>query len=147
MEEREAVLREFLTQDPADIAEVLADLSQDQATDLVHHLFLSQAAAEPLGEMDADDSAELVAQLDRTEASKILSRMDPDDAVDLLLELSEDVQQELLSRLSRSDARVLTELLAYPPDSAGGLMSPEVVPLPLSMSVQDAIQHLRQRVQ
>jgi len=147
MEERKAVLREFLAQDPADIAEVLADLSQDQATDLVHHLFLSQAAADPLGEMDADDSAELVAQLDRTEASKILSRMDPDDAVDLLLELPEDVQQELLSRLSRSDARVLTDLLAYPPDSAGGLMSPEVVTVSLAMSAQAAINYLRQRVQ
>jgi len=147
MQEREAVLREFLAQNPADIAEVLGDLSQDQATDLVHHLFLSQAAAEPLGEMDADDSAELVAQLDRKEASVILARMDPDDAVDVLLELPEEVQQELLSRLSRSDARVLTELLAYPPDSAGGLMSPEVVPLSLSMSVQEAVDHLRQRVQ
>lgn len=147
MEERIAVLREFLAQDPADIAEVLDDLSQDQATDLIHHLFLSQAAAEPLGEMDADDSAELVARLDRTVASEILSRMDPDDAVDVLLELPEVVQQELLSRLSRSDARLLKQLLAYPPDSAGGLMSPEVIPLPLSMSVHDAIQHLRQRVQ
>jgi len=147
MEERKIVLRELLTQNPADIAEVLADLSQDQATDLVHHLFLRHAAAEPLGEMDADDSAELVVQLDRTEASEILSRMDPDDAVDLLLELPEEVQQELLSRLSRSDARVLTDLLAYPPDSAGGLMSPEVIPLSLTMSVQDAIDHLRQRVQ
>lgn len=147
MEERKIALRELLTLDPADIAELLADLSQDQATDLVHHLFLRQAAAEPLGEMDPDDSAELVAQLDRKEASLILSRMDPDDAVDLLLELPEEVQQELLSRLSRSDARVLTDLLAYPPDSAGGLMSPEVIPLSLSMSVQDAINHLRQRVQ
>jgi len=147
MDERKIVLRELLALDPADIAELLADLSQDQATDLVHHLFLRHAAAEPLGEMDPDDSAELVVQLDRKEASLILSRMDPDDAVDLLLELPEEVQQELLSRLSRSDARVLTDLLAYPPDSAGGLMSPEVIPLSLSMSVQDAIDHLRQRVQ
>lgn len=147
MEERKIVLRELLEQNPADVAEVLADLSQDQATDLIHHLFLRQAAAEPLGEMDADDSAELVVHLDRKEASLILSRMDPDDAVDLLLELPEDIQQELLSRLSRSDAKVLSDLLAYPPDSAGGLMSPEVVPLSLTMSAQDAIVHLRQRMQ
>lgn len=147
MEERKIVLRELMEQDPADIAEVLADLSQDQAADLVHHLFLRQAAAEPLGEMDPDDSAELVVQLDRKEASEILSRMDPDDAVDLLLELPEGVQQELLSRLSRTEAKVLSDLLVYPPDSAGGLMSPEVVPLSLTMSAQDAIDHLRQRVQ
>lgn len=147
MEERKGVLRQLMELDPADIAEVLAELSQEQATDLIHHLFLRQAAAEPLGEMDADDSAELVVQLDRKEASEILSRMDPDDAVDLLLELPEDIQQELLSRLSQSEAKVLTDLLVYPPDSAGGLMSPEVVPLSLTMSAQDAIDHLRRRVQ
>ena len=147
MEERKIVLRELMEQYPADIAEVLADLSQEQATDLVHRLFLRQAAAEPLGEMDPDDSAELVVQLDRKEASEILSRMDPDDAVDLLLELAEDVQQELLSRLSRTEAKVLSDLLVYPPDSAGGLMSPEVVPLSLAMSARDAIDQLRQRMQ
>ena len=145
MEERKIVLRELLAKDPADIAELLEDLSQEQAADLVHRLFLRHAAAEPLGEMDPDDSAELVAQLDRTEASEILSRMDPDDAVDLLLELPEAIQQELLSRLSRESAEVLTELLAYPADTAGGLMSPEVVPLSLSLSVQEAIDLLRRR--
>jgi len=146
MEERKIILRELMKQSPADIAEILVDLSQDQATDLIHRLFLRNAAAEPLGEMEPDDSAELVIQLDRKEASEILARMDPDDAADLLFELPEDIQQELLSRLSRSDAQVLSDLLAYPPDSAGGLMSPEVVPLSLSMTVQDAMNHLRSRV-
>ena len=71
MEERKAVLRGLLAEDPADIAEVLADLSQEQAADLVHLLFLRHAAAEPLGEMDPDESAQLVAQLDRAEAVRV----------------------------------------------------------------------------
>ena len=146
MDERKIILRELIRQNPADIAEILADLSHDQATDLLHRLFLRHAAAEPLGEMDPDESAELVAQMDRWEASEILSRMDPDDAVDLLLELPEEMKQELLSRLSHTDAKVLSDLLAYPSDTAGGLMSPEVVPLSLDLKVQDAITQLRSRV-
>jgi magnesium transporter len=145
MEDRKIVLRELLAKDPADIAEILEGLSPEQAADLVHRLFLRHAAAEPLGEMDPDDSAEVVVQLDRAEASEILSRMDPDDAVDLLLELPEEIQQELLSKLSHREAKVLTELLAYPADTAGGLMSPEIVPLSLSLSVQQAIDLLRHR--
>jgi len=145
MERRKIVLRELLAKDPADIAELLEELSQQQAADLVHRLFLRHAAAEPLGEMDPDDSAELVVQLDRAEASEILARMDPDDAVDVLLELPEEIQQDLLSKLSRQDAEVLTDLLAYPPDTAGGLMSPEIVPLSLSMSAGEAIDLLRRR--
>ena len=147
MEERKIILRELLEQDPADVAEVLSDLSEEQATDLIHRLFLRHAAAEPLGEMEPDESAELFVKLDREEASEILSRMDPDDAVDLLFELPEKVQQELLARLSKKDAKVLADLLAYPPDTAGGLMSPEIVPLSLSMTVQDAIDLLRHRAE
>jgi len=143
MDERKILLRELLTRAPADVAEVLAGLSEEQAAELVHGLFLRRAAAGALGEMEPEESAALMAQLDRAEASVILSRMDPDDAVDLLLELPDEVQEELLSRLSRKDARVLEDLLAYPPDTAGGLMSPEVVPLSLSMTAQEAIDLLR----
>jgi len=147
MEERKVVFRELLEQDPADVAEILGELSDEEATDLIHRLYLRHAAAEPLSEMDPDESADLVEKLDREEASAILARMDPDDAVDLLFELPEGVQQELLSRLSRRDAKVLVDLLAYPPDTAGGLMSPEIIPLSLSMTVQEAIDALRRRAE
>ncbi len=147
MEEKKVILRDLLLKDPADIAEVLSQLSEEQAVELVHRLYLRRAAAETLGEMEPEDSAELLAKLDREEAIKILSRMDPDDAVDLLEELPEVVQQELLARLGREEAEVLTDLLAYPPDTAGGLMSPEVVALSLDMTVQEAIDLLRRRVE
>lgn len=147
MEDRKIILRELLEKNPADIAEILSDMSEERATELIHRLFLRHSAAQPLGEMDPNESAELVVRLDREEASMILSRMDPDDAVDMLLELPDAIQQELLSRLSRKDAEVLRDLLSYPPDSAGGLMSPEIVPLSLSMTVQEAIDQLRRRVE
>jgi magnesium transporter len=145
MDGERMALRELLSQDPADIAETLGELSEEQATKLLHRLYLGGAAAETLAEMDPEESADLVRKLDRQVASAILSRMDPDDAVDLLEELPDDVRKELLSRLSRLDAKRLTDLLAYPPDSAGGLMTPEVVALSLSMTAQDAIDVLRQR--
>lgn len=147
MEEKKVILRELLLKHPADIAEVLSSLSDTQAVDLLHRLYLRQAAAEPLGEMEPEESAELLAELDPKEAIKILSRMDPDDAVDLLEELPESEQQEILSHLERQEAKILSDLLAYPPDTAGGLMSPEVVALSLDMSVQEGIDLLRQRVE
>ncbi len=145
MDEERIALRELLARDPADIAETLGTLSEKQAAELLHRLYLGGAAARTLAEMDPEESAELVRKLDRQVASAILSRMDPDDAVDLLEELPDDVRKELLSRLSRHDAERLTGLLAYPPDTAGGLMTPEVVALSLSMTAQGAIDVLRQR--
>jgi magnesium transporter len=147
MERKKVALRELLLKKPADIADMLSELNEEQAAELLHRLFLRRAAAEPLGEMDPDESADLVARLDRKEASEILARMDPDDAVDLLLELPEDVQQDLLGLLSTEDAEVLNDLLSYPPDTAGGLMSPEIVPLSLSMTAQEAIDRLRKRAE
>ena len=147
MEEKKVVLRDLLLKPPADIAEVLSHLSDEQASDLLHSLYLRRAAAEPLGEMEPEESAELLSELDRTEAIKILSRMDPDDAVDLLEELPEAEQRKILSSLGRKEAEVLTDLLAYPPDTAGGLMSPEVVALSLNMTAQEAIDLLRRRVE
>lgn len=147
MEEKKVVLRELLLKHPADIAEVLSHLSDEQAVDLLHRLYLRRAAAETLGEMEPEDSAELLSGLDPKEAIRILSRMDPDDAVDLLEELPASAQTELLSHLDREEATVLAGLLAFPPDTAGGLMSPEVIALPLSMTVQEAIDSLRRRVE
>ncbi len=145
--EKKVRLRDLLLKHPADVAEVLSHLSDEKATKLIHSLFLRQAAAEPLGEMEPEDSAELLSEIDRDEAIKILSRMDPDDAVDVLDELPDDVQEELLSRLGKEDAEVLSDLLTYPPDTAGGLMSPEVVALPVSMTAQEAIDYLRKKVE
>ncbi|HDL86377.1 MAG TPA: magnesium transporter [Candidatus Acetothermia bacterium] len=145
--EKKVLLRDLLLKHPADVAEVLSHLSDEAATELIHRLFLRNAAAEPLGEMEPEDSAELLSEIDRDEAIKILSRMDPDDAVDVLDELPENVQEELLSRLGKEDAEVLSGLLTYPPDTAGGLMSPEVIALPLDMTAQEAIDYLRKRVE
>ena len=147
MEDKKVALRELLMKHPADIAEVLSHLSDEEAAQLLHHLYLRRAAAEPLGEMAPEDSADLITELDRDEATKILSRMDPDDAVDLLEELPEDLQQDILSHLNRKQSTLLTKLLSYPPDTAGGLMSPEVVALPLTMTVQEAIDFLRRKAE
>ncbi len=147
VEDKKVALRELLTKHPADIAEVLSHLSDEEATQLLHRLYLRRAAAEPLGEMEPEDSADLITELDRDEATKILSRMDPDDAVDLLEELPDEVQQDILSHLNRKQSRILTKLLEYPPDTAGGLMSPEVIALPLTMTVQEAIDFLRRKAE
>jgi magnesium transporter len=147
VDEKRLALRDLLTQRPADIAEVLHRMAPEDAAELVRRLSARQAAAEPLGAMEPGESADLLARLDRDQAIGILSRMDPDDAVDLLEELPDPVQSELLSRLRREDAERLTELLAYDADTAGGLMSTEIITLNLELTVERTIGLLRQRVE
>jgi len=85
--------------------------------------------------------------LDRDEAIRILSQMDPDDAADLLAELPKETMQEILSRLEPQKARTLQMLLSYPPDTAAGLMSPEVLALPAHLRAREAIRFIRRKAE
>lgn len=136
-------VQELLKRHPAEIAEILSTLREEEAVDLLRRLYLRRAAAAPLGEMDPEEAARLLAELNRDEAVRILSRMDPDDAVDLLAELPREMVEDILRRLEEKEAKELSQLLSYPPDTAGGLMSPEVVALPQDMTCQEAIDTLR----
>ncbi|MBC7169903.1 magnesium transporter [Candidatus Bipolaricaulota bacterium] len=136
-------IAELIRRHPAEIAEILAALNEDEAVELLRRLYLRRAAAEPLGEMEPDEAARLLAELNREDAAHILSHMEPDDAVDLLAELPPETVADILSRLEVREAKQLGELLAYPPDSAGGLMSTEVVALSADMTAERAIEELR----
>ncbi len=145
-EAREKVhIQELLRRHPAEVAEILSALRDEEAVELLQRLYerRRRAAAAPLGEMEPEEAARLLAELSRDAAVQILSRMYPDDAADLLAELPADTVQDILRRLERDDARELSGLLTYAPDSAGGLMSPDVVALPVRLTCQQAIDTLR----
>lgn len=138
---------ELIRRHPAEIADILATLKEEEAVELLRRLYLRRAAAEPLGEMEPEEAARLLAELNREDAAHILSHMEPDDAVDLLAELPRETVEDILSRLGTRTARKLGDLLAYPPDTAGGLMSTEVVALPADMTAEEAIRVLRAKAE
>lgn len=138
-------IAELIRRHPAEVADILAALNEDEAVELLRRLYRRRAAAEPLGEMEPEEAARLLAELNREDAAHILSHMEPDDAVDLLAELPPEMVQDILSGLEAREARELGKLLAYPADTAGGLMSTEVVALPADMTAERAIEELRAR--
>lgn len=139
-------LQELLRRHPADLAEIISALNEEEAVELVRRLYERQAAA-PLGEMEPEAAARLLSQLTRDEAIRILSHMDPDDAADLLAELPKETMREILARLEPTKAKTIQTLLSYPPDTAGGLMSPEVLALPAHMRAYEAIQFIRRKAE
>ncbi len=137
-------IQALIRQHPAEVAEIISALREEEAVELVKRLYRSGKAADALGEMDPEDAAELFAELPEADRAVILTRMAPDDAVDLLEELPEDMVHEVMTRLTREDKRELSELLAYGPDTAGGLMSPDVMAVPEGLTVQETIERIRQ---
>ena len=137
---------ELAQRHPAEVAELLHRLPEREAVSLLRELYKVRAAADSLEEMDPDEAADLLEELPEDEATIIISRMEPDDAVDVLEEFPRAEVDEILRHLEamdRTKARTLRELLKYPPDTAGGLMSPEYVALPAHITAQEAIERLR----
>lgn len=127
---------------PADMANHMENLSLPEQVSLLRHLPPSEAA-DTLAELDEDLAVDVLEHLAPDEAAAIISEMSPDDAADVLDELEEDHRDTLLNTLTREDAEELRRLLAFDPDTAGGIMNTEVVMLEQDITVDDAIHQIR----
>ncbi len=127
---------------PADIAEHLETLSLERQVALLNSMPLEEAA-EALAELDEHVRVELLESLEPEQAGRLLAAMSPDDAADVLDELEEDHRDELLNSLNTDDAEEIRTLMAYDPDTAGGVMNTEVFILEQSLTVDQAITKMR----
>ncbi|MBH54069.1 MAG: magnesium transporter [Opitutaceae bacterium] len=112
---------------------------------VVLRLVSDDMATQILSEMDVEASAEVFENMKEPRAAKILEELDPDDATDVVAELENEKREELLSKLEPETAQEIKELLEYDPDSAGGAMTPDVLAIRNSSSVDEAIQAIRQQ--
>ncbi|MPZ52109.1 MAG: magnesium transporter [Acidimicrobiia bacterium] len=128
---------------PSDAADVLEELYPDAAADLIGDLDPSDAA-DLFEEISPELAAELLTSLDPTLAGSILSETVPDHAADLIGELDDGTATVLLAKMSPEAAAAARELLIYPADSAGGLMTRDIAVLPLGLVAGEATERIRQ---
>ncbi|HEY6162113.1 MAG TPA: magnesium transporter, partial [Bacteroidia bacterium] len=113
---------------PADIAEILNELTLEEGKYVYTHLD-EQQAADVLVELDEDVRERFLASLSSKEiAEKFIDNLESDEAADVIAELPEEKQDEVLSHIEDSEqASDVEELLKYDEKSAGGLMMKELV--------------------
>jgi magnesium transporter len=131
---------------PADIADILEQLSPEHRARVFEHLE-SKQAAEAISEAEPDVQAELVQSLGIERASDLLEEMDPDDAADILGDLPYDKAETLLNLMGYAEARDVRNLLGYKETSAGGIMTTDFVAVPENATVGQAIEVLREQAQ
>ena len=127
----------------ADIAEVIYELSTEQATYLVK-LLDSEKTADALAEVDEDIRERILEKLSAKEIAEEIEELDTDDAADLISELPEDRQEIVMSQITDSDhVEDIRELLTYNENTAGGLMAKELVKVEENLSVLKCLNAMR----
>jgi magnesium transporter len=128
---------------PADLAEILSDLSRIESGKLLESLDV-KTLADTLEEVEPDFQASLIQAMPDEKVADVLEEMAPDEAADLLAELPRDRSLELLKLMETEDAEDVRRLLAYPDDTAGGIMTTEFVAVRPELTAEQVITHLRE---
>ena len=132
----------LITLNAADIAAIFAEL-EPEILPLLFRLLPKELAADTFVEMDPDQQELLIVRFSDTELKEVIDELYIDDAVDLVEEMPANVVKRILSSADPDTRKLINELLKYPEDSAGSIMTTEFVELGISYTVEDAIKTIR----
>ena len=138
-----STLRDVLvTMNPADIAAVFEEMEEERLP-LLFRLLPKDIAAETFVEMEPDNQELLIRGFSDSELREVLDELYVDDAVDIVEEMPANVVRRILAQAAPEMRKDINEILRYPENSAGSIMTTEYVALRDKMTVGDAIAHIR----
>lgn len=137
-----APLRDLLLpMEAADIAALCGDL--EEKVPLVFRLLPKELAAEVFVELDSDQQELLIQSFSNTELKEVLDELYLDDTVDIVEEMPANVVKRILRHSDPEMRKSINEILKYPDDSTGSIMTTEFVDLKENMTVEDALKRIR----
>lgn len=140
--DRDALLTLAIRVGPAEWADIVPHLGAAEVAVLFQWL-PDEDLAELMGDLEPAAAADILRTLSRREAADLLEAMHPDDATDVVGELPSSEAEQILIQMEPAEAAELRELMAYPPDSAGGHMTPAFVAVAPDVRADEAISALR----
>jgi magnesium transporter len=131
----------------ADIADVLEELNFDEAIYIVK-LLDSEKTAEVIAEIDEDVREKVLESLSSKEIAEEIDALETDDAADIIGELSEERKEEVIAQIEDQEhAKDIIELLRYDEDTAGGLMSKELIAVNENWTVMHCVREMRKQAE
>ncbi len=139
-----AVLKPLLSSMNAiDLAEVFEETEQDTDLLVLFRILPKDLAAETFVEMDSDVQERLIHKLTDRELRAVMDELFLDDTVDIIEEMPASVVKRMLAQSDSETRTYINEILQYPKDSAGSIMTIEYVALRPTMTVEDAFERIR----
>ena len=111
---------------PADLADIMEELSPAERQSIIDSLD-EETAAETIAELDKRLQTQVVEKLDPERAADIIEEMNPDEAADIIQNLEPEKSKEVLEEMDKTEAREVRELLRFEENTAGGMMTSEIV--------------------
>ena len=139
-----AALRELFREwPPADVAEVILDMPEDEQV-IIFRVLPHDLAADVFEYLDFDAQQKLLRAMAHEQVVGILNEMAPDDRTALLEELPSAAARQLIRLLTPEERRIATALLGYPEDSVGRLMTPDFIAVREDWTVQQVLDYIRE---
>jgi CBS domain-containing protein len=128
---------------PADLAELISQVSHNEGTQFVENLDV-ETAAEAISELEPDARIAMIRDMKSDKAANIIGEMSPDLAADLLGGLPADKAKDILEHIKQEDAEDIQELLSHEEDTAGGLMTNEFIAYPAKMTIREIMTRFKE---
>jgi len=132
----------LVTMNPSDVAAVFERMEQEKLP-LLFRLLPKELAAETFVEMEPDDQELLITGFSDFELREVINELYVDDAVDIIEEMPANVVKRILAQSAPEMRKEINEILQYPENSAGSIMTTEYVSLRPTMTVEEAILRIR----
>lgn len=143
---RYSSLRDVLSaMNEADIAELFSEI-KEESLPLLFRLLPKDLAADTFALMDSDSQELLIRGFSDNEIKEVFDELYVDDAVDIVEEMPANVVKRILQNTDPETRSMINEILKYPEDSAGSLMTTDYISLRPKMTVEDAIKRIRRKI-
>jgi magnesium transporter len=127
---------------PADLAEIMEELSPDERQSIIGSLD-EETAAEAIAELDKRLQTQVVEKLDPERAADIIEEMSPDEAADIIQSLEPERSKEVLEEMDHREAHEVEELSRFGENTAGGMMTTEIVVVGEDATRGEVLDHIR----
>ena len=139
-------LKKYLeTINSADFPSIFEEIDDQEKTIMIYRLLPKERAAEVFVELDHDVQEELINRLTDAEIKNVMNELYMDDATDLVEEMPANVVKRILANTKPANRKIINELLKYPDDTAGTLMTTEFIDLKENMTVKDAFEFIKNK--